>query len=163
MEYRITTTLSVTGREEVVTVGSWNVDRETALRDAQADIESGIELADGTPILREITFDKHDAVDSSEAFDIIGDPEHAELITLGTVRYDVATRDLADSVCTKLRITTHQLNSMYVAQPVGGFVGAKVAESIAEEYNLDMSEPLGAQLLDYGVLTADEAEWFDEN
>lgn len=71
-------------------------------------------------------------------------------------------QDIGTSVCEKLDITTDQLNSMYVAGPVNGFVGTQVAAEIAERFSLDASEPLGSQLAEQGVLTEDEAEWLDD-
>lgn len=68
----------------------------------------------------------------------------------------------ATSICEKLNITTDELNSLYVTGPVNGFVGTDVAARLAERFNLDASESLGAQLAEQGVLTDDEAEWLDD-
>jgi hypothetical protein len=71
-------------------------------------------------------------------------------------------QDIGTSICEKLNITIDQLNSMYATGPVNGFIGTQVAAEIAERFNLDASEPLGSQLAEQGVLTDDEAEWFDD-
>lgn len=71
-------------------------------------------------------------------------------------------QDIGASVCEKLDITTDQLNSLYVTGPVNGFVGTQVAADLVERFNLDASEPLGSQLAGQGILTDDEAEWFDD-
>ena len=71
-------------------------------------------------------------------------------------------QDISTSVCEKLDITTDELNSLYATGPVNGFVGTDVAARLAERFNLDASEPMGAQLADQGILTDDEAEWFDD-
>lgn len=70
--------------------------------------------------------------------------------------------DFGTSVCTKLDISTDQLNSMYTAVPVGGWVGTQVAADIAQRFGLDASEPLGDQLAGLGVLTDEEGEWLDD-
>jgi hypothetical protein len=72
-------------------------------------------------------------------------------------------QDIGTSVCEKLNITVDQLNSMYVAGPVGGFVGTQVATEIVARFGLDASEPLGSQLAEQGILTDDEAAWLDDN
>ncbi len=71
-------------------------------------------------------------------------------------------QDIGTSVCAKLDITTDQLNSLYVTGPVNGFVGTEVAAEIAQRFNLDTAASLGSQLAEQGVLTDDEAEWFDD-
>ena len=71
-------------------------------------------------------------------------------------------QDFGTSVCAKLDITTDQLNSLYATGPVNGFVGTEVAAEIAQRFNLDTAASLGSQLAEQGVLTDDEAEWFDD-
>lgn len=71
-------------------------------------------------------------------------------------------QDLGTSICSKLDITTDELNSLYATGPVNGFVGTDVAASLARRFDLDVSEPLGAQLAALSILTNDEAEWFDD-
>jgi len=75
-----------------------------------------------------------------------------------------STDDLSvsDSVLAKLDITDDQLNSLYAAGPVNGFVGTDVAAEIAARFNVDASEPLGYQLAERGILTDDEAEYLDD-
>lgn len=72
------------------------------------------------------------------------------------------TTDIATTVCAKLDLTDDQLNSLFTALPVGGFVGTDVAAGIARRYGIDVWEPLGSQLAALGVLTDDEAAWFDD-
>lgn len=68
----------------------------------------------------------------------------------------------ADSVMAKLDLSNDQLNSLYVTGPVNGWTGEIVAADLAARYDLDVSEPLGHQLASKGVLTDEEAEWFDD-
>jgi hypothetical protein len=75
----------------------------------------------------------------------------------------IVTQDIGTSVCEKLNITTDQLNSLYAAGPVDGFIGTQVAAEIAARFGLDASEPLGSQLAEQGVLTDDETAWLDDN
>lgn len=70
--------------------------------------------------------------------------------------------DFGTSVCSKLDISTDQLNSLYTAAPVGGWVGTQVAADIAQRFGLDAASPLGSQLADQGILTEDEAQWLDD-
>lgn len=71
-------------------------------------------------------------------------------------------QDIGTSVCEKLDITADQLNSMYATGPVNGFVGPQVAAEIAQRFSLDVSEPMGSQLVEQGILNDDEAEWLDD-
>ena len=70
--------------------------------------------------------------------------------------------DRADTILQKLDISADALNSMYATAPVGGFVGTEVARHLAERFDLDPSEPLGAQLAARGVLTEEEGAWLDD-
>ena len=72
------------------------------------------------------------------------------------------TNDISDSVLAKLGINADQLNSLYATGPVNDFVGAQVAEEIAQRFGIDASEPLGSQLAERGVLTDEEAEYLDD-
>lgn len=74
------------------------------------------------------------------------------------------TTDIGISVCAKLGLTSDMLNSMYTAVPVGGFLGSDVTADIMRRFGLvdDEALPLGAQLAERGILTDDEAEWFDD-
>ncbi len=66
------------------------------------------------------------------------------------------------SVLEKLNLTTDQLNSLYSACPVGGYVGADVAQCLAVRFGLTLTEPLGQQLCDLDILTVAEAAWMDD-
>lgn len=76
---------------------------------------------------------------------------------------ETTTLSVSDSVLAKLDITADQLNSMYAADPVNGFVGTQVAAEIAERFSIDASEPLGYQLAERGILTDEEAEYLDDD
>ena len=71
-------------------------------------------------------------------------------------------QDFGTSICEKLDLSTDELNSLYVTGPVNSYVGTVVAASLVERFQLDAMEPLGAQLHQCGILTEDEANWFDD-
>lgn len=73
------------------------------------------------------------------------------------------TMSTAEVIRQKLGISREELNSMFTAVPVSGFVGTEVVSRIASQHNIDLTtETLGAALAAAGVLTEDEGEWLDD-
>lgn len=70
--------------------------------------------------------------------------------------------DLATTVCQKLDLSTDELNSLYVTNPVNGFTGSEVAGRLANRFGLAIEEPLGVQLAALGILTDEEAAYLDD-
>jgi hypothetical protein len=66
------------------------------------------------------------------------------------------------AVAQKLGLTLDELNSLYAVFPVGGFVGAVVAQELRARYGIDEDEPLGEALAERGVLTPAEGRWLDD-
>lgn len=78
-------------------------------------------------------------------------------------RYEaLASPDYSATVCQKLDLTTSELNALYTNCLVDGHSGIDVAARLRERYQIDDDQPLGAGLVDLGVLTLAEGEWLDD-
>lgn len=62
-----------------------------------------------------------------------------------------------EEVCYKLGITTAELNQLS-----GGLGGNAIKDMLVRKHGLDAEDPIGGQLADKGVLTADEGAWLDK-
>lgn len=61
-----------------------------------------------------------------------------------------------------LGLNTEQLESLFVACPVGGWAGHEVAAELCQRFGLEADEPLGKQLWAAGVLTQAQGRWLDD-
>ncbi len=69
----------------------------------------------------------------------------------------------AENIRAKLGLTRDELESLFAAGPVGGYLGTDVASSIASQHGLDLTTMrLGQGLADAGILTEEEADWLDD-
>jgi hypothetical protein len=66
------------------------------------------------------------------------------------------------AIAQKLGLSLDELNSLYTTFPVGGCVGAVVAQELRARYGLDEDERLGEALAERGVLTEAEGRWLDD-
>lgn len=65
-------------------------------------------------------------------------------------------------IAEKLGYPGEAIESLFVACPVGGWLGTSVADEIRAKYNIPEDEMLGEALVDRGILTTEEGRWLDD-
>ena len=67
-----------------------------------------------------------------------------------------------DHIQDKLHLSDDEFDALITGKPAGGYDGARVAARIRQQFGLAATEPLRDGLLQRGILTEYEVQWFED-